>query len=338
MNAVVLYQDEKLGFKCTKVPKPKVEPGCLIMKVLASAINNVDEYIVHRLFPVNFKNADYICCGLEGSGIVEEVGEGVPKEFIGKKIVCTTLGGDPSKTFGCWCEYAKIPLGQCFLIDEKIPSEEACNFYANPLTCLWLIEIAKRSGVKALIHTNGSSQIGKFLIKEGIAEKIDIINIVRSKENVEILKNLGAKYVLNSTDADFSQNLQKLASELDAKLVLDCIGGDFIGKILPSVPYQTKVVFYGALGGNISSLDMMTLAIKDITLKGYMMGNDDFLKDPPLLKQKLEYIAESIKTKRNFVTDVASRFTLDKAEEALGIFKKISSKGKVIFIPHYKPE
>jgi len=88
-----------------------------------------------------------------------------------------------------------------------------------------MVETMRREGHKALVHTAAASSLGIMLNKICIAEEIDLINIVRNEENVTLLKNLGAKYVLNTASDDFKQNLYQALEETRATLAFDAIGG-----------------------------------------------------------------------------------------------------------------
>lgn len=75
----------------------------------------------------------------------------------------------------------------------------------NPLTALAMLEKTKEGGHKAIIHTAAASSLGRMLNRLFIPEGIPIINVVRRDEQAEILKNEGAKYILNSTDSNFEE-------------------------------------------------------------------------------------------------------------------------------------
>ena len=126
-----------------------------------------------------------------------------------------------------------------------------------------------------MVHTAACSQLGRMLIRLLSKEGIDIINIVRRQEQVDILKNEEkAKYVLNSSDADFDDQLREITHKLKTKICFEAIGGKIVGRILKSMPDGSVVEVYGGL----SQEEVGGIAIKDIVfhkkvVKGFILGD-----------------------------------------------------------------
>ena len=76
---------------------------------------------------------------------------------------------------------------------------EGASCFVNPLTALGMTETMRREGHKALVHTAAASNLGQMLNKICIKDGIGLVNIVRSKEQADILHKIGAKYVVDST-------------------------------------------------------------------------------------------------------------------------------------------
>ncbi|MEQ9315247.1 MAG: NADH oxidase, partial [Henriciella sp.] len=94
-------------------------------------------------------------------------------------------------------------------------------------------ETMRMEGHKALVHTAAASNLGQMLNKICIADGVPLVNIVRKEEQEKILRDLGAKYVLNSSDDDFMEKLIDALAETGATLGFDAIGGGKLaGQIL----------------------------------------------------------------------------------------------------------
>jgi NADPH:quinone reductase-like Zn-dependent oxidoreductase len=93
------------------------------------------------------------------------------------------------------------------------------------MTALSMLETMRLEGHTALVHTAAASNLGQMLNKICQADGVDLINIVRKPEQVEILKGLGAKYILNSSDDDFVAQLTDAIHETGATLAFDATGG-----------------------------------------------------------------------------------------------------------------
>ncbi len=81
---------------------------------------------------------------------------------------------------------------------------DGASCFVNPLTALGMVETMRREGHKALVHTAAASNLGQMLNKICLKDGIGLVNIVRSAEQAEILRKIGAKHVVDSERADSS--------------------------------------------------------------------------------------------------------------------------------------
>ncbi|PNB40190.1 NADH oxidase, partial [Pseudomonas sp. FW305-130] len=84
---------------------------------------------------------------------------------------------------------------------------EGASWFVNPLTALGMTETMRREGHKALVHTAAASNLGQMLNKICIKDGIPLVNIVRSQEQADILKKIGAKHVVDSSKPGFLDDL-----------------------------------------------------------------------------------------------------------------------------------
>ncbi len=101
--------------------------------------------------------------------------------------------------------------------------------FVNPLTALGFVETARSEGHKAIIHTAAASNLGQMLQKICLTDGIPLINIVRTPEQIGVLRDIGATHVLNSRDGDFSTQLTEAIKETGATIAFDAIGGGTLG-------------------------------------------------------------------------------------------------------------
>ena len=332
MKAIVRYLDPSKGFECREVPIPKVVPGHALVKVMASPINPSDEYSAKGMFPPMGKEP--FCCGSEGAGEIIEIGEGVPKEMLGKRVAFG-MGRPSQEQFGCWCQFALVPYEGCFVVDSSWKYEDVCGFISNPLTCFGMLDIVKKKKQSAFVHTAAASGLGKMLLGLCKKEGIEIICVVRKTSAVELLKSLGAKYVLNSTETTFDKDLSALCTKLGAKICFDAIAGEMTNRILGAMPAKSSIYIYGALGGHIKELNPFHIAFKDSRVKGYTVMQAPFMHKPGGIQEKLQCVADDFKSgSRAFKTYVAKTHKLEECQEAVGNFMKFAEKGKTVFLPN----
>ena len=160
--------------------------------------------------------------GNEGAGVVEDAGANA-KELIGKTV--GLAGG------AMYSQYRCVPASSCLVMNDGTSSKEAASSFVNPLTALAFIETMKMEKHSAIVHTEAASNLGQMLVKICKDDNIPLINIVRKTEQEKILKDLGAKYVCNTGDSDFTENLIAALVETGATLGFDATGGGNNGEL-----------------------------------------------------------------------------------------------------------
>src|SRR5258705_12599422 len=88
-----------------------------------------------------------------------------------------------------------------------------------------MVATMRAEGHKALVHTAAASNLGQMLNKICIKDKVDLVNIVRKAEQVDVLKKIGATYVCNSSSPAFMDELTDALAATGATMAFDAIGG-----------------------------------------------------------------------------------------------------------------
>lgn len=167
--------------------------------------------------------------GNEGSGTVVAAGsDAYAQSLMGKRVA--VMGG------GMYSGYRAVPAMNALPLPESASAKDGASCFVNPLTALCFVETMKNEGHTAIVHTAAASNLGQMLNRICQADGVDIVNVVRKAEQVEILKNMGAKYIVNSSDDDFHMQLTDAIHETGATLGFDAIGGgDMASKILTAM-------------------------------------------------------------------------------------------------------
>ena len=191
--------------------------------------------------------------GGEGSGVVVAAGPDADPAWVGKRVAAWSL-----LTQGSYAEYYKVPESWTVELPDELSFVQAAAPAINPITALGMVDEAKTGGHTCIVHTAAASQLGQMLVALCKQEGIDLINVVRRKEQVELLKGLGAQHVANISEGSFRSEFGALASSLNATLAFDAVGGDTTRQIMLGMPGgtgvnvrgpKTRICVYGALGG-----------------------------------------------------------------------------------------
>lgn len=156
--------------------------------------------------------------GNEAGGVVIAAGSSDAAQALMGKTV-GVIGGEMYGQYRC------VNVFMCLALDEDTSSVEAASCFINPLTSLAMVETMRMENHTALVHTAAASNLGQMLNKICIGEGIDLVNIVRKPEQEKILRSIGAKYIINSTDDDFFAKLTDALAETGATLAFDATGG-----------------------------------------------------------------------------------------------------------------
>lgn len=167
--------------------------------------------------------------GNEGAGLVIAAGsDDYAQSLMGKRVA--VMGG------GMYAEYRALPAMSALPLPEGATSKDGASCFVNPLTALCFLETMRAEGHTAIVHTAAASNLGQMLNKICQADGVELVNIVRSQQQVDILKGLGAKYIVNSSDDDFHMQLTDAIHETGATLAFDATGGgDLASSILSAM-------------------------------------------------------------------------------------------------------
>ena len=164
--------------------------------------------------------------GNEGAGTVIRTGSSdAAKALMGKTV--SIIGG------AMYTQYRTMKVRDVMELPAGTTAADGASWFVNPLTALGMTETMRRENHKALVHTAAASNLGQMLNKVCIKDGIGLVNLVRSKEQADILHKIGAKYVVDSTAASFMDDLTSALVETGATIAFDAIGGGKLaGQIL----------------------------------------------------------------------------------------------------------
>ena len=233
-----ITSDGNLKISLEPVDKPEPKDGEVLIKIEASPINpsdlglllgpadvsslKVNDGIAQMKVPealmrsVEARVGQSLPVGNEGAGIVESAGKGA-EHLIGK--VVGVAGG------AMYSEYRCLPAQSCLVMNEGTTPEQSASCFVNPLTALGMVETMRMENHTALIHTAAASNLGQMLIKICNAEDVPLVNVVRRNEHIDMLKDLGAEHVCNSSEDDFMNQLVESIVQTGATLGFDATGG-----------------------------------------------------------------------------------------------------------------
>ncbi|RYH03896.1 NAD(P)H-quinone oxidoreductase [Salipiger sp. IMCC34102] len=238
-------------------PVPEPGPGQVVLKVAYAGVNRPDALQRAGAYDPPKEASDLP--GLEASGTVHAVGEGVTDLAVGD-AVCALLPG------GGYAEYVATPAAHCLPVPEGMGLREAACLPETYFT-VWTNVFdrgALRKGETLLCH-GGSSGIGTTAIQMAKAFGSKVIVTAGSEDKLSVCRDLGADVCINYKTQDF---VEVVKAEGGADVVLDMVGGDYIPRNVACLNVEGRLVQIAFLGGAKAEMNFAPMMVKRLTLTG----------------------------------------------------------------------
>ena len=154
--------------------------------------------------------------GNEAAGTVVLAGPGA-EHLLGRTVAI--FGG------AMYAQYRTVRAKECLPLPDGTTPAQGASAFVNPLTALGMVETLRREGHKALVHTAAASNLGQMLVRLCQADGIPLVNIVRSEEQAQLLRQQGAVHICNSASESFRADLVTAIDATGATLAFDATGG-----------------------------------------------------------------------------------------------------------------
>lgn len=248
--------------RLTERPVPRIEPGDVLVKVTAAGVNRPDILQRSGHYPPP-KGASDIP-GLEISGEVVSVHPDEPSgRWTTGDRVCALVAG------GGYAEYCAVPAAQCLPVPAGMEVRSAA---ALPETCftVWA-NLFERGGLtrgdRVLVH-GGASGIGTTAIQLARAAGAIVYATAGSDEKCAACTALGAVVAVNYRTQDFVQSVVEASEGHGVDIILDIVGGDYLGRNLRCLAPDGRLVQIGLMGGARGEIDLGIVLRRRLTITG----------------------------------------------------------------------
>jgi putative PIG3 family NAD(P)H quinone oxidoreductase len=252
MRAIVAESADRLVW--TEVPDVVPDQGEVLIKVSAAGINRADLLQAAGLYPPPPGASEIL--GMEVSGVVAGIGDGVTEWSIGQEV-CALLAG------GGYAEYAAAPAGQVMPVPARVEVHEAaalpeaaCTVWSNLAMTAHLT-----AGQTLLVH-GGSSGIGTHAIQVARALDARVAATAGSAAKLDVARELGADIAINYREEDFVARLRKDTGGAGADVILDIIGAAYLDRNIDALADDSELIVIGLQGGVRGELNLGKLMSK----------------------------------------------------------------------------
>ena len=239
---------------------PSPQAGEVLVKVAFAGVNRPDCLQRSGRYPPPPGASPIV--GLEISGEVLALGEGVTQWRIGDKICALTNGG-------AYAEYATVPEGQALPIPAGFSMLQAAALPENFFT-VWTNVFQRgklKSGESILIH-GGSSGIGLTAIQLARAFGAHVYCTVGNAEKVAACLKAGAHAAIDYKTQDYVEEVLKLTDQKGVNAILDMVGGSYMQRNLRALAIEGRLLQIAFLQPSKVEVDWVSLMTKRLTFTG----------------------------------------------------------------------
>ncbi|WP_270732001.1 NAD(P)H-quinone oxidoreductase [Shimia sp. Alg240-R146] len=302
----------------TDRPIPQPGPGEVLLKIAYAGVNRPDVLQRAGLYAPPSNASDLP--GLEASGTIAAVGEGVAEWAEGDEV-CALLPG------GGYAEYALTPAAHCLPVPRGMGLREAACLPETFFT-VWS-NVFQRGGLKAgerfLVH-GGSSGIGTTAIQLANVLGARVFATAGSDEKCAACEKLGAEKAINYRSEDY---VDVMRAEGGADLILDMVGGDYIKRNVKALADDGRLVQIAFLQGPQVDLNFAQVMMRRLTITGSTLRPQSDLAKARIAGSLAEHVWPLLDAGR-VAPVMDSEFTLETAVQAHQRMESSGHIGKIV--------
>ena len=253
MNMQAVVVDPEHGLVWREVPDVALQHGEIMINTVAAGVNRADLMQADGKYPPPPGASDVL--GLEVSGTVAELGEGVTGLSVGDPV-CALLAG------GGYAERVAVPAGQVMPIPDGVDLHEAAGLPEVACTVWSNLDMAAglTAGRTVLLHGGGSG-IGTHGIQVAHALGALVAVTAGSAEKLAMCADLGADVLINYREEDFVEHIRD-ATDGGADVILDLMGAAYLDRNIDALAPDGRLVVIGFQGGVKGELNLGKLLAK----------------------------------------------------------------------------
>lgn len=322
MKAIVVNEGggpEKLVLADVADPTPGV--GEVVVEVAAAGLNFIDTYHRGGLYPMDFPFTP----GLEGAGVVAEVGESVVGISIGDRVGWTNV-------MGSYAEKVAVPIEKAIPIPEGVDELTTAAMLLQGVTAHYLATdtYPLANGDRCLIHA-GAGGVGLLLTQIAKLYGAEVITTVGTEQKARLSKDAGADHVVVYTSENFKDAIETAYGPQPLDVVYDGVGAATFDASLDLLRPRGTMITFGNASGPVAEVSPLTLAEKGSlfltrpTMTHYLQTREELLSRANAL---FEWIVGG-----QLGVRIGAEYPLEQASDAHRALEGRQTTGKVLIKP-----
>jgi len=319
-------QEDLSGLDLKEIDLPEVNGENILIKIKAASVNFPDLLMSQGKY--QHKPDLPFILGMEGSGVVEEIGPEVKTLKIGDEVTFGSWGN------GAFSEFTVVPESGARLKSKSLNFEEAASFQTAYLTAY--VSLVRRgdlqSGESLLVH-GATGGVGMAAVQLGNKMGAKVIATGTSETKLKETLNWGAShYVLTHKDEKigFRDEVKELTEGKGADVIYDPVGGDVFDESIRCINWGGRILIVGFTSGRIPIAPVNMPLIKGFSIIGVRAGEYG-RRDPVRGKENLEAI-KKLADEDFLKPHICKKFKLKDAKEAILFLSERKLVGKVVIV------
>ena len=311
---------EVLTLKDAEIGKPG--PKEVLIKNLSIGLNYIDVYHRTGLYPIPLPSG----IGLESCGVVEEVGSDIKFLKIGDRVTHASM------PIGAYSEKQIMPEEKLVIVPDGVSDEVASCITLKVITAEYLIHRAYllKKGDKVLYHA-AAGGLGQILCQWANSLGAEVIGTVGSKNKEEIAKKNGCHHVINYSEKNFVEEVEKIVGKNGIDVVYDGVGIKTFKGSIETLKIRGMMVAFGNASGYVDTIDVK----KDINAKGLFFTRPSiahYTVTREELVESAKKVFDALLTNK-FKVEVSKKYSLKDAAQAHKDLEARLLMGPAVIIP-----
>lgn len=302
-------------------PSPRAERGQVVVSMQAAGVNFADSLIIQGKY--QFKPAFPFSPGLEGAGIIRELGADVTQFKVGDRVMVHPMAS------GAFAEELAIDAVTTFKIPPQMDFVTAAGFFVSYGTSYHALkDRAQLKSGETLLVLGAAGGVGLTAVELGKVMGAKVIAAASTPDKLALCMQYGADASINYSSEDLRERVKHITGGQGVDVVYDPVGGDLgvagFRSLRPAGPF----LVIGFAGGEVPAIPINLVLIKRSSLVGVFLGNW-LVANADAARENMQELC-TLYTEGRIRPHISARYPLERAGEAIDHVAKRKVAGKVV--------
>lgn len=308
------------GLQLTEVADPVAGSGQVVIAVKAAGVNFADSLMLAGRYQT--KQPLPFAPGLEVSGVVEAVGDGVTSLVPGDRVLAI-----PS--YGGYARKVAVEADRAVKIPDAMDHVTAAGFpvaYGTSHLGLW--HRARLKAGERLLVLGAAGGVGLTAVELGVLMGAEVIAVAKGRAKLDVAAAQGAHHLIDAEVPDLKAAILEATGGAGVDVIYDPVGGALFEAGMKAAAFEARALIIGFASGDVPQIAANRLLVKNVDVVGFWWGA--YADKAPGV------MAESFRTLIGWWEEgrlrphVSDTRPLEQAAEALEMLIDRRSTGKVV--------